>query len=222
MEFMNFEDLNYIFIKPKEFDETKQYPVILHLHGAGSRGSDLNLLCDNPFYHHLNTYESFPFVVFGPQCHLDTWFDLFEQLRRFSQYVAGLNFTDASRIYLMGASMGAYATWQLATSLPEVFAAAVPICGGGMYWNAGRLKDVPVWAFHGAKDDTVFCEESKKMVDAVNKNGGCARLTVYPENGHDSWNETYETPEVFSWLLAQQKDNVQTPEVKCCEGKQFG
>ena len=79
---MNFEDLNYIFIKPKEFDETKQYPVILHLHGAGSRGSDLNLLCDNPFYHHLNTYESFPFVVFGPQCHLDTWFDLFEQLRR--------------------------------------------------------------------------------------------------------------------------------------------
>ena len=144
MEFMNFEDLNYIFIKPKEFDETKQYPVILHLHGAGSRGSDLNLLSDNPFYHHLNTYESFPFVVFGPQCHLDTWFDLFEQLRRFSQYIAGLNFTDASRIYLMGASMGAYATWQLATSLPEVFAAAVPICGGGMYWNAERRAGLGV------------------------------------------------------------------------------
>lgn len=222
MEFLKFEELNYICIKPDGFDETKQYPVILHLHGAGSRGNDLNKLYENPFYPQIAKYKDFPFVIFGPQCHKDTWFDLFEQLRRFSQYIADLKFIDRTRIYVMGASMGAYCTWQLIASLPEVFAAAVPICGGGMYWNAGRLKNVPVWAFHGENDTTVFCEESKKMTDAVNSSGGSARLTVYPETGHDSWNKTYENPEVFSWLLKQQKTGAKTPDITCCEGKQFG
>lgn len=206
MKFLTFQDLNYLLIKPAGFDETKQYPVILHLHGAGFRGKDSDLLYTNPFYQLTAKHASFPFVVFGPQCHKDTWFDLFEQLSDFAKFIADAPFTDASRVYLMGASMGAYAAWQLAMSQPELFAAVVPICGGGMYWNAGRIKDVPVWAFHGAKDDTVFCEESKKMVDAVNKNGGNARLTIYPENGHDAWSDTYENPQVFSWLLSQKKE----------------
>ena len=103
--------------------------------------------------------------------------------------------------------MGGYTVWQLGMSMPEVFAAMVPICGGGMYWNAGRLANVPVWAFHGAKDPTVFVEESKKMVDAVNACGGNARLTIYPENGHDSWTDTLTNPEVFKWLLEQENKN---------------
>ena len=107
----------------------------------------------------------------------------------------------------MGISMGGYATWQLAMSMPEVFAAIVPICGGGMYWNAGRLANVPVWAFHGKEDPTVLVEESEKMVAAVNKNGGKAKLTVYFGCRHDSWSETYKNPEVFAWLLSNEKNN---------------
>ena len=93
-------------------------------------------------------------------------------------------------------------------SLPKTFAAIVPICGGGMYWNANRLRHTPVWAFHGEKDKTVFCEESRKMVDAVNKKGGNAKLTVYPDAEHDSWTETYRNPEVFEWLLSQKNGTV--------------
>jgi len=107
------------------------------------------------------------------------------------------------RVYLMGFSMGGYGTWQLAMSIPNMVAAIVPICGGGMYWNAGRLMNVPVWAFHGKEDALVYVEESEKMVRAVNKNGGKAKLTIYPECGHDSWSETYKNPEVFEWLLSK-------------------
>jgi predicted peptidase len=104
--------------------------------------------------------------------------------------------------------MGGYATWQLAMSLPEYFAAIVPICGGGMYWNAGRLVNVPVWAFHGQKDPVVLPEESVKMVEAVKHNGGNARLTLYPENAHDAWSDTYRNPEVFEWLLTNENQNA--------------
>jgi predicted peptidase len=90
-------------------------------------------------------------------------------------------------------------------SLPQLFAAIVPICGGGMYWNAARLVGVPAWAFHGEKDKTVFLEESRKMVNAVNKAGGNARLTTYPESAHNSWDETYQNRAVFNWLLENEK-----------------
>ena len=97
--------------------------------------------------------------------------------------------------------MGGYTTWQLAMSRPEWFAAIIPICGGGMYWNAARLIHMGVWAFHGDIDGAVFTEESKKMTDAVNANGGNARLTVYENTGHDAWTRTFENKDVWAWLL---------------------
>ena len=111
---------------------------------------------------------------------------------------------NGQRVYLIGNSMGGYGTWQLAMSVPELFAAIVPVCGGGMYWNAGRLQNVPVWAFHGGKDPTVFVEESQKMVDAVNRKGGNAKLTVYPEHKHDSWTDTFSNRAVYDWLLTHE------------------
>lgn len=93
---------------------------------------------------------------------------------------------DQSRVYIIGVSMGAYATWQMCMSHPDWFSAAVPICGGGMYWDAQRLRNLPVWAFHGALDTVVLPSESKKMVDAVNQKGGNAKLTIFEKDGHNS------------------------------------
>ena len=146
-----------------------------------------------------------PFMVFAPLCSRDSWFDLFEHLRDLVAEIYNSPYTDRERIYLMGNSMGGYGTWQLAMSLPNVFAAAVPICGGGMYWNARRLADLPVWAFHGEKDTEVLPEESKKMVEAVRRSNGEARLTLYAENGHDAWTDTYRNKEVFDWLLSHRR-----------------
>jgi predicted peptidase len=107
-------------------------------------------------------------------------------------------------------SMGGYGTWSLATKYPERFAAAVPICGGGGIIDvllgerkkAAALKSLGVWAFHGGKDPVVPLEESERMVNALKKVGATdVKLTVFPEAGHDSWTEAYNTPELFDWML---------------------
>lgn len=205
MKHHQFRSLSYLIRYPQGYCADKQYPLLLFLHGAGTRGNDISMLQSNPFFTITDTYDEFPFLTIAPQCSSDTWFDCFETLIAFAEAMAFRPDIDPTRVYLIGASMGGYGTWQLAMSLPDLFAAIVPICGGGMYWNAGRLKNVPVWAFHGGQDDTVRVEESEKMVHAVQQAGGDAALTIYPENGHDAWSDTYKNPDVFTWMISHRK-----------------
>lgn len=201
-----FKNMQYIIKYPKNYDGAKKYPVILFLHGSGSRGTDARRMEKNDFFVVTEYLESFDFITVAPMCHEDTWFDLWETLCAFANTIPDFDFCDAKRIYAMGPSMGGYATWQIGMSLPWLFAAIVPICGGGMYWNAKRLKNVPVWAFHGEDDMLVLPEESEKMVAAVNESGGNARLSLYPEVCHEVWLDVYSDAEVFEWLLAQKKE----------------
>ena len=214
--------LTYLLRYPNGYEAGKRYPVLFFLHGAGGRGTDVEVLRGNPYFRLTDPVEEFPFITVAPLCSANTWFDLFEELEELVRRIACADFTDLERIYCMGASMGGYATWQLAMSLPEYFAAIVPICGGGMYWNASRLVNVPVWAFHGAKDTVVFTEESRKMVDAVNKKQGHAKLTIYPENAHDAWSDTYSNPEVFAWLLSHTNQNAKQLIESYVGSKQYG
>lgn len=205
MKEITLSGLKCIIKYPKKSSQDEKNPLIIFLHGAGSRGDTTEKLVTNPFFVLTENQKDFPFVVIAPLCSENTWFDMFEKLQNLIIEAEKLSYVDKNRIYLMGASMGGYATWQLAMSMPEHFAAILPICGGGMYWNAARLAKLPVWAFHGAKDTVVFPEESQKMVNAVNKSGGNAKLTVYSECDHDSWSNTYSNPEVFSWLLEHKR-----------------
>ena len=206
---LTFESMQYIISYPEGYHLGEKYPVILFLHGAGSRGKDIDTLLGNPYFQITQKHSDFPFVTVAPHCHADTWFDLFETLEKLAKAIVAMPFTDGSRIYLIGASMGGYATWQLAMSMPEYFAAIVPICGGGMYWNAGRLVNVPVRAFHGANGEVVCVKESVKMVEAVKRSGGKAELIVYPEIGHNAWSDTYSNWAVFEWLLSHKNENVE-------------
>lgn len=222
MEIKKFEKLTYILKYPKNYEEGEKYPVIIFLHGAGGRGDDIEVTKTNPFFVITNKYDDFPFIVAAPQCCANTWFDLFETLKRFTLSIYDSDFTDKERFYAMGASMGGYASWQLAMSMPDLFAAIAPICGGGMYWNAARLVNVPVWAFHGALDDCVFSEESRKMVDGANNAGGSAKLTIYPNNNHDAWSDTYANKEVFEWLLSNKNSNEKEIEDYYKDSKIYG
>ena len=209
-EIHEFEGLKYIISYPSNYNENQKCPTILFLHGAGSRGEDITQLKSNPYFLITDKLDDFSFITIAPQCNLNTWFDVFESLKKFVLNIMKFDFVDTDKFYLMGASMGGYAVWQLAISMPECFSAIVPICGGGMYWNAGRLTGVPIWAFHGQKDTTVFVDESKKMVDAVNNAGGNARLTIYPGNGHDAWSDTYSNIGLYEWLLSKTKNETET------------
>ncbi len=202
MEILRYQLLDYVCRMPKHFEEGRKYPLVIYLHGAGGRGRDTQLVYTHPFFSDTQTFLE-DAVCVAPQCYSDTWFNIFEQLQRFIEYVSGLNYVDSTRVYLVGASMGGYATWQMGMSRPELFAAIVPICGGGMGWNCARLVHMGVWAFHGEKDPVVPCEASRQMVDCVNTNGGNAKLTVYEGVEHNAWSPTFAMEELWTWLLSQ-------------------
>ena len=209
---------------PDNFDKNAKYPTLLFLHGAGTIGNDIEKLKNNVFWRHMEKI-ALPCVIFAPQCDSGkVWFDLFEKLEGFAKAVLDFDFVDRERYCVIGASMGGYATWQIAMSLNNIFAAVIPVCGGGMYWNSGRLKNTPVWAFHGEDDPTVFCEESVKMVEGINKRGGNAKLTIYPNTGHNAWDPTYSNHDVWKWMLAQRLGQKEVPlgDANNMDRKNFG
>lgn len=207
MEVRQYKNISYVVRSPGGFSDSGKYPLLIFLHGAGTRGTNIRLLQEHPFFSETEKHQ-LQAVSVAPQCFEDSWFTIFEQLQEFVEFAIRKPYIDENRVYLMGASMGGYATWQLAMSRPELFAAAVPICGGGMYWNAERLKNMGIWAFHGSEDRAILCEESRKMVDAVNGQGGRAVLTICQGVGHNCWLEAFRNEALFLWLMQQKKEQV--------------
>ena len=198
--------LDYLVYLPTDYEKKDSWPLLLFLHGAGERGDDLELVKKHGPPKLIEQGKPFPFVVVSPQCPMDGWWSTkpLELVALLDEIVAKYKI-DQDRIYLSGLSMGGFGTWMLAAYAPDRFAAIVPVCGGGEVLMARRLTHLPVWAFHGAKDQVVPLGRSEEMVDALKKLHGDVKLTVYPEAGHDSWTATYENPEVYEWLLQQKR-----------------
>ena len=191
----------------------RTWPLILFLHGAGERGDDLTLLRKHGLAKVLEERQDLPLICVSPQCPADNWWsDHIDALDALLNEMTSAYAVDLDRIYLTGLSMGGYGAWHLAVTYPGRFAAVVPICGGGP-WPYGFpervcvLKDTPVWAFHGAKDDVVPLRESEVLVQALKGCGGEVRFTVYPDAAHDSWTQTYDDPELYAWLLAHKRSD---------------
>ena len=197
------KSLKYLYYSP-ECEEN--VPLIIHLHGAGSRGPELSQMAHTGPIGELEKGRNIPARIVSPQCWGNTWFELFETLIDFTETAVNADGVDKSRVYLTGLSMGAYAAWQLAMTRPLLFAALVAVCGGGMYWNAARLKNMPVWAFHGARDSTVLPEESIKMIRQINKNDGHAKITIFENADHNSWDQAFTMDELWEWLMKQKKE----------------
>jgi len=113
---------------------------------------------------------------------------------------------DTTRVWITGVSMGGNATWMAASIRPELYAAAVPVCGWGDFFMVRRIAVMGVWAFHGAKDPIVPVAKTQELVDAIKLVGGKPKLTLYPEAQHDSWTQAYDDPELWKWLEAQKRE----------------
>ena len=192
----------YLISLPEGYGNVDQkWPLVLFLHGAGESGSDLELVKIHGPARLIAAGKQFPFIMVAPQCpSRQPWSE--DVLGSLLDNIEDKYAVDKSRVYVTGLSMGGYGTWGLAMRYPDRFAAIVPICGGGDESQICSIKNLPVWAFHGAKDPVVPLSESQKMVDALKACGGDPKLTVYPEAGHDSWTETYNNPDVYTWLLS--------------------
>lgn len=199
--------LDYLLYTPADYgkDEGKKYPVILFLHGAGERGTDVNKVKVHGPPKLLGGGTELAvkdFIVISPQCPAEKWWEPNELIALLDDVLAKHPQHDPNRVYLTGLSMGGYGTWDLATRHPSRFAAIAPICGGGDARRAGRaLRNMPTWVFHGEKDRVVPIEQSEVMVEALKKAGNEVKFTRYPEADHDSWTVTYNNPELYAWLL---------------------
>ena len=199
--------LNYLLYLPDSYAEKRKWPLILFLHGAGERGSDVEIVKRHGIPKVIENNGNFPFIAVSPQCPENSdWENKFDELHALLDEIADNYSVDEDRVYLTGLSMGGFGTWDFAMMHPERFAAIIPICGGTLHHlMIKNLKEIPVWAFHGAKDSTVPVENTRVLVSTLKELGGDIRYTEYPDLGHDSWTVTYSNKKIFKWLLEHKR-----------------
>ena len=222
----NGEKLRYRLMVPEGYDPkgTEKYPLVLFLHGAGERGDDnqKQLIHGTTDFAKPENRKKYPAFVLVPQCpdgkkwvEVDWSADTHKQpaedsatIKLVLQLIASMHKEyriDQQRQYVTGLSMGGYGTWDLITRHPDMWAAAVPICGGGDETVAAKAVKVPVWAFHGDQDTAVKPDRSRRMIAAIKKAGGEPKYTEYKGVGHNSWAPAYADPKMIEWLFAQKR-----------------
>ncbi|AFZ24481.1 putative peptidase [Cylindrospermum stagnale PCC 7417] len=199
---------HYLLFLPNQDTAKEQLlPTILFLHGAGERGSNLEDVKRHGVAKIVEEQPNFPFIVISPQCPPGQNWSV-ELLSNLLDEAISAYPIDPHRVYLTGLSMGGYGTWHWAAAEPHRFAAIAPVCGGGNPIRARKLKNLPVWVFHGARDNVVPLRESELMVSALKTYGGNVKLTVYPEAEHDSWTQTYNNPQLYEWFLQHRRQKT--------------
>lgn len=219
------DTLNYRQLIP-DTNTLRRYPLVIFLHGSGERGNDneaqlkwgvMNLATDQNMMMH-------PSFVIVPQCpEKMSWSNFsFENNRTemhlqlaptkpmellislIHQLIKTRNI-DSNRIYITGLSMGGYGTYDAIERYPNLFAAAVPVCGGGDVSRAPFIAHIPIWIFDGAEDPLVNPLNSLNMLQALTKAGAHPGFTQYPEVGHFSWLGAYSDSLMLEWLFRQHK-----------------
>lgn len=221
----NGDTLNYRFLFP-DYDTIRKYPLVIFLHGSGERGNDneaqlkwgvMNFATDEMMTLH-------PAFVLAPQCpekmqwantmratggndiHINP--EPSKPMSLLIQLIHELiknNRIDTNRIYITGLSMGGYGTFDAVERYPDLFAAAVPVCGGGDTSRVSSIAHIPIWIFHGAEDAAVNPLYSINMMKALINAGAHPGFTLYPEVGHFAWLAAYTDPKMMEWLFSQHK-----------------
>lgn len=209
------DTLKYRLMKPQDLNPQKKYPIVVALHGGAGSGTDNVIQVDGSWTAQLlaksTNREKYPSFLFVPQCPPGSSWGVVPNLPVVDELVFGAikaletEFPiDETRRYVMGESLGGYGSWHFISTQPKMFAAAIPICGGGDPTLANRIVEVPVWAFHGAKDRIVPVEGSRKMISALKEAGGNPRYTEFANEGHIISESFQKTEGLLDWVFAQQ------------------
>ena len=205
--------LKYLIYLPKDY-LTKKYPLVLFLHGAGERGTNLKDIEIHGLPKLVRNGKKFPFIIIAPQCPLNLWWsdplpvDLLSKLVNDIVMKYGIH---KNNVFCTGLSMGGYGTLALSIKNPKLFSAIIPICGGvdiKNFFDILNLKDLPIWLFHGDKDEVIPLENSQsiyKILKPVNKN---IKLTVYKGVDHNSWDRAYDDNELYKWMLSHKETSI--------------
>lgn len=225
------DTLLYRIMYPKDFSENNQYPLVLFLHGAGERGNDneKQLVHGSKLFANEKIRNNFPAIVIFPQCPVeDYWANVIEDtstlpktlifpedskpkkimqlLLDFMDEFITNPFVEKEQVYVGGLSMGAKGTYEILSRRPNMFSAAFAICGAGNTNLAQKYaQKVPMWIFHGSKDDVTSPQYSIDMVSSILKNGGKPNFSLYADDNHNSWDSAFAEPELLPWLFSKSK-----------------
>lgn len=208
---------------PKDYDSSKSFPLLLFFHGAGERGDDnvsqMNSISD---FIESDLFQKQSSFVILPQCPAgEKWVDAdWTQLKSTFKDVPEKSMSltikllnrildnykvDTNRLYVMGLSMGGFGTWDIITRMPDKFAAAVPICGGGDEEQAFKLSNIPIWAFHGSKDKLVNVSRSRNIISKVKTLNRDVIYTEYENVGHNAWSYAFKDSKLINWIYSKSK-----------------
>jgi predicted esterase len=177
---------------------------VLFLHGSGESGYDIEKVKAHGPPQLVDRGKKFPFILVSPQSDVPTGWDI-DMLYKLLQDIKKKYRVNNQKVYVTGLSMGGFGTWALAIKYPDEFAAIAPVCGGGDTSTAWKLRNIPVWCFHGAKDDVVPPASSINLVNAARIYNPSVSFTLYPNANHNSWDTTYNNDSLYRWMLAQTK-----------------
>jgi predicted peptidase len=216
----NGKTMPYRLFVPTVMDSRMKYPLVLFLHGFEALGKDNRKQISGMDYSGSHIWAkpenqaAYPCFVLAPQCPKGgLWASALSRkpsrgLRLVVELIQGLTKEypiDQDRLYVTGQSIGGFGTWALLSAYPEMFAAGIPVCGGGRKGVAHLLAHTPIWAFHGSADPFVLVFESRRMISAIRKAGGNPRYTEYPFRLHRVWDLAYSDPGLVSWLFQQRR-----------------
>ena len=222
------DSLNYRLLRPEGELEDGKYPLVLFLHGAGERGSDneKQLFHGSQMWLNPVNRENYPAFVLFPQCPESCYWvyaerpaslepeqmpsdfplsPVFVTLKELLDTYLAMPQVDKERIYIMGLSMGAMGTFDLVIRYPELFAAAIPICGTVNPTRLKSAKEVKFRIFHGDADNVVPVNASRQAYKALKEAGADVEYIEFPGVTHGSWNPAFTRPDFMSWLFSQKK-----------------
>jgi len=201
------KDYPYLLYLPKEYKNSeKEIPLVIYLHGASCKGSNLARVKKYGLPYYVNKGKHYDFIIASPQCPSnkswlsDNWFEpLYNKLT--SKYPI-----DKRRVYVVGMSMGGYGAWHLAMDFPDIIAAIVPLCGGCYdSTRISRIRQIPVWAIHGALDKAIPVNETEKLISKLISLAAPVKYTRVEDRGHNIANY-FGRKEIYDWLLEQRKE----------------
>ena len=215
------QSMPYRLYIPENYDKQKKYPLVLYLHGGGGRGDDNRKQIEggNGYIVDLlvarSSQAANPSIVVVPQSPGEGWvgYDSITPTRYLSlvlDLISDLEHSysiDVNRRYVLGQSMGGFGAFAIISIKPNMFAAAVPLCGGGDESKAGEIAHIPIWLFHGEKDESVNVERSRNMVAALTRAGGKPKYTEYKSEGHLIWTRVVKEPELLPWMFSQRRSH---------------
>ena len=220
------DKLNYRLFIPDGYEKSQErYPLVVWMHDYYGAGTDNRSQIENTnapgamVWTSAANQERHPCFVLAPQCpRSPLWVDFethaqSKRLKLLPRLVADLEKLyplDVDRVYLVGQSIGAFAVWSLLETNSSLFAAGVPVAGGGNPAGAAKSATIPVWVFHGATDGVVPVAKSREMVAALKKAGGDPRYTEFAHLGHElrCWQAVFHNPEFQEWLFSQRRSGV--------------